>query len=126
MLTRPVLLWDGGCGFCARWVEWIRRRDPAGAIELLRASERGTYPALTAIPGEALDHAMHLALPDGRVLAGARAIPEILRHLPAWRRLTWLFLVPGVPWIADRAYRYVAARRHRWGCMVKREGRSEK
>lgn len=64
---------------------------------------------------------MHLALPDGRVLAGGRAIPEILRRLPGWRWVAGLFGVPGIAWLVDRVYAWVAVRRHRLGCGVKRE-----
>lgn len=64
---------------------------------------------------------MHLILPDGRVFAGGRAVPEILRLLPGWRLLVWLWRVPGVAWATDRVYAWVAARRHRLGCAVEGE-----
>lgn len=61
---------------------------------------------------------MHLAMPDGRVLAGGRAVSEIFRLLPGWRWLAWVFWVPGVAWVTDRVYAWVAARRHTLGCKV--------
>lgn len=61
---------------------------------------------------------MHLVLPDGRVFAGGRAVPEILRLLPRGRLLVWLWWIPGVTWLSERAYAWVAARRHRLGCEV--------
>lgn len=64
----------------------------------------------------ALAAAMHLVLPDGRVFAGADAIPELLRYLPAKRWLGWLFSVPGMLPVARRVYRLVAERRH---CLVR-------
>jgi hypothetical protein len=48
--------------------------------------------------------AIHLVLPDGRVLAGHAAIPEILRHLNGWRGLAALFRLPGVRWLAPAAH----------------------
>ncbi len=115
-MERPVLLYDGGCGFCRDWVARLARLDRAGRIDALPAERRHDRPSLPSIPDEALDRAMHLVLPDGRVLAGARALPEILRRLPRWRLAAPLFGVPGVGWLADRVYAWVVARRHRFGC----------
>ena len=64
---------------------------------------------------------MHLAMPDGRVLAGGRAVPEILRLLPRGRWVAWVFRLPGVAWVTDRVYAWVAARRHTLGCKVSHE-----
>lgn len=118
MLTRPVLLWDGDCGFCQRWVRRLESRDAGDRIETLKATDRAKYPELLGITDHALNHAMHLALPDGRVLAGGRAVPEILRLLPRWRWVAWVFGIPGVAWATDRVYGWVAARRHKLGCEV--------
>ncbi len=70
------------------------------------------------IPLPALAAAMHLLLPppDGRVLAGADAAPEILRLLPRWRWLAGLFRVPGVRPVAWRVYRWIARQRR---CLVR-------
>ncbi|HUG28000.1 MAG TPA: DUF393 domain-containing protein [Gemmatimonadales bacterium] len=118
MLSRPVLLWDGNCGFCQRWVAQVERWDRAGRIETLRAADRAKYSELLRISDQDLNHAMHLAIPGGRVLAGGRAVPEIFRLLPGWRWLVWVFRLPGVAWVTDRVYAWVAARRHALGCRV--------
>lgn len=119
MLTGPVLLYDGECAFCRRWVGRLRRLDREDRIALVPAAERARVPGLWALDPEALDRAMHLVLPDGRVLAGARAAPVILGLLPGWRMLAWVFRVPGVQWGADTVYDWVAKRRHRFGCGPK-------
>lgn len=28
----PVLVYDGECGFCSRWVQFVLRRDPLGSL----------------------------------------------------------------------------------------------
>src|SRR5256885_13096752 len=38
--------------------------------------------------------------PDGRVFAGADAVPELLQRLPGKRWLAWGFRIPGVPPLA--------------------------
>ena len=116
MLARPVLLYDGNCAFCRAWVSRIRRWDRNNRIELLPASERSHIASLPPLSDEAVNAAMHLVLTDGRILSGGRAIPEILRRLPGGRIPRLLFFVPGIPWLAGRAYDWVARRRHRFGC----------
>jgi acetyl esterase len=121
VLNRPVLLYDGTCGFCLGWVERIRRWDTAGTIALVPAGSREIYPELLHLSDRALHEAMHLVLPDGRVFAGGDAVPEVLRLLPVGRWVVWIFGIPGVRWLTRRVYRWVAARRHRLGCQVPRQ-----
>ena len=73
------------------------------------------------IPLPALAGAMHLVLPppDGRVLSGADAVPELLQRLPGKGWLAWGFRIPGVRPIARRVYAWIARRRH---CLVRGSG----
>jgi predicted DCC family thiol-disulfide oxidoreductase YuxK len=109
--SKPVLIYDGDCEFCQRWVTRIERWDSRRAIDLVPFQDSAAV-ARYRIPQSDLNAAMHLVLPDGRVFAGAAAAPEILRLLPGKRWLAWWFRVPGVPWVATRVYRWVARRRH--------------
>ena len=63
---------------------------------------------------------MQLILPDGRVLAGDAAIPEILRRLKGWRWLASLFRAPGVSLLAPSIYAWVARHRYQISCMLGR------
>ncbi|MGH7527019.1 MAG: thiol-disulfide oxidoreductase DCC family protein [Gemmatimonadales bacterium] len=116
MLIRPVLLYDGNCGFCNDWVGRLRRWDQRGAIDYLPAQLRADVQDLPSIPDEALDRAMHLVLPNGRVYQGARALSPLLSLLPGGALLAPILRVPGVQSLADRVYAWIAARRHRLGC----------
>lgn len=116
MLSRPVLLFDGDCGFCRTWVRRVRRWDRRGAVDYLPSSARESRPGLPSLEDAALSRAMHLVLPDGRVFTGARALPALLPLLPGGRLLAPLLRIPGVQPLADRAYAWIAARRHRFGC----------
>jgi hypothetical protein len=55
--------------------------------------EETVYRRVADAPGMA---AMQLVLPNGRALAGADAMRELLRGIPRWRRLAALFDVPGM------------------------------
>lgn len=112
-MNQPVLLYDGECGYCRDWADRLRRMDPDHSIVLLAAAERDSLPGVPFIEAAALDRAIHLVLPDGRVVQGADAVVTVLRRLPRWRWVAGVFRIPGVRPLANRAYQWIAARRHR-------------
>jgi predicted DCC family thiol-disulfide oxidoreductase YuxK len=75
-----TLIYDGECAMCRASALWIMRRAmDAGALEILpcrSAPRRERFPQIT--DAQCMT-AMQLVLPDGRVLAGADAMPELLR-----------------------------------------------
>lgn len=116
MLSGPVLLFDGGCGFCRTWVNRLARWDRRGRIRLVPSQSRTSVEGLPHIDDAALDQAMHFVTPDGRVYRGARALPAMLRYLRGGALLRPLLFLPGVLPAADRIYDRIAANRHRLGC----------
>jgi predicted DCC family thiol-disulfide oxidoreductase YuxK len=118
-----VLVYDGECAMCRASAFWLLRRAMAGGsrdLELLpcRSPARRTrYPQISE---EACLGAMQLVLPDGRVLAGADAVPEILLRIPRWRWLARLFDLPGVRPGARRVYGWIARNRMRISCALPR------
>lgn len=115
-MNRPVLLYDGHCAFCVRWVQRIRHLDRHHRIQYVASQRRSELAGLPALPGEALDRAMHLILPDGTVLKGGEAVPEIVRLLPAVAFLRLPLSLPVVQRLVNHGYDWVAERRHRFGC----------
>src|SRR5881409_4128962 len=106
--TRPTLIYDGECGFCRRSVDLLQRWDRENRIALVPFQDRARVAAFN-IPLPALAAAMHLVLPpDGRVLSGADAVPELLRRLPGKAWLAWGFRIPGIPIVARRLYGWIA------------------
>jgi predicted DCC family thiol-disulfide oxidoreductase YuxK len=118
--ARAVLIYDGTCRLCRGGVSWISRRAVAGRFEFLpcQAAERvARYPWMSE---RSCLEAMQLILPDGRVLAGDAAIPEILRRLRGWRWVAHAFRLPGVELLAPRVYAWVARHRYQISCMLGR------
>ena len=74
------------------------------------AETRSRFPAITEA---ACLQAMHLVLPDGTILAGERALPEILRRTRRYRWAAVLFRFPGAGIVSRLLYRAFAGRRHR-------------
>jgi predicted DCC family thiol-disulfide oxidoreductase YuxK len=118
--ARAVVIYDGDCSMCRASALWLLRRAEAGGarhLEILpcRSSvRRERFPAIT---DEACMQAMQLVLPDGRVLAGADAVPEILDRIPRWRWIATLFALPGARRVARRVYAWIARNRMRLSCV---------
>jgi predicted DCC family thiol-disulfide oxidoreductase YuxK len=116
---RAVLVYDGDCAVCRASALWLMRRALSrGLLEILpcrSAVRRARYPAIT---DAACMTAMQLVLPDGRVLAGADAVPELLRRIRGWGWLARLFALPGARPLARRVYARIAANRMKISCAL--------
>ena len=116
-----VLIYDGDCSMCRASALWLMRRALAGGadeLEILPCRSpvrRQRYPT---IADETCMQAMQLVLPDGRVLAGADAAPEILRRIPRWRWVAGLFSLPAARPLARRVYAWIANNRMRLSCSL--------
>jgi predicted DCC family thiol-disulfide oxidoreductase YuxK len=111
----PTLVFDGECHLCRRAVGLLRRWDREHRLRYVPFQDEAAIEELDlSLP--ALAAAMHLVLPDGRVCAGADAVPELGRLLPGKRWWAWGFAVPGVRWLARRVYARIARRRR---CAVR-------
>jgi len=113
--AEPTLIYDGECGICQQAVALLKRWDREHVLRFVPFQD-GAAVARFGMALPALAAAMHLILPDGRVYAGADAVPELLRLFPRKRWLAPLFRIPGVLPIARRTYAWIAARRH---CLVR-------
>lgn len=107
--TVPLLLWDGECAFCRRWIE--RWQGITGdRVDYAPYQEAaGCFPEISRAE---FKRAVQLIEPDGTVSSGAAAVAGALARVPrfSWiARLYWR--LPGLAPVADLAYRMVA--RHR-------------
>lgn len=106
----PVVLYDGACVFCTAQAERVARIS--GGRIAVRPLQQALADVPWVDPDEAIQ-ALHLVDRDGRTYAGAAAIVRLLRLTRPV--LGWLVLpyhLPGVRWLAERAYAFVANRRY--------------
>jgi predicted DCC family thiol-disulfide oxidoreductase YuxK len=109
-----TVLYDGACSLCRGSVARVRGMDPRNRIELLDlhdASVRTRFPEVNT------DEAMRLMQavdPAGRVYSGADAWARIGMALPGWNLVAWLLLVPGIHFLAQHFYAWIARNRYRW------------
>jgi predicted DCC family thiol-disulfide oxidoreductase YuxK len=119
-MARAVLIYDGLCQLCRRGVTWVSRRVIRGQLEFLpcqSAERRARFPDME---DRICLGAMQLVLPDGRVLSGAAAVPEILRRLERWRWLAAAFRLPGMGLVALPVYAWIARHRYQISSLLGR------
>ena len=109
-----ALVYDADCPVCRAAADWVRRNAAVpDAFEYLPCRSAETRSRFPAIAEASCLQAMHLVLPDGTVLAGEQALPEILRRTRRYRRAAVLFRLPGAGIASRFLYRAFADRRHR-------------
>jgi len=107
--TKPLMIWDGECHFCRRWIErW--REITAGEVDYTTYQEAAhRFPE---IPLEQFQRAVAFIEPDGQTFFGAEAVYRSLRYQGSRKWLAWSYdRVPGFAAISETAYNFIA--RHR-------------
>jgi predicted DCC family thiol-disulfide oxidoreductase YuxK len=115
-MSKATLLYDRDCGFC-RWclgkvLAWDRRRS----IHPIAIQSEQADRLLDGIPEEQRLASWHLIGDDGTVRSAGAAFPPLFRQLPGGTPLA--ALTARAPGATDRAYRWVAGNRSRWGKLV--------
>jgi predicted DCC family thiol-disulfide oxidoreductase YuxK len=115
-MATVTLLYDRDCGFC-RWclgkvLAWDRRR----AIRPVAIQSEEADNLLPGMPEEERLASWHLIDSKGAVGSAGGAFPGLFRLLPGGGPLA--ALTSRAPGATDRAYRWVAGNRSRWGKLV--------
>lgn len=106
-----LILYDGVCLFCSRWVRWIIERDEEGRFRFVAVqNEQGRALALRiGIDPDAPES--NAVILGGQALFKSDAALAVLASLPGW---SWTKTVRAVPrGLRDWAYDRVAENRYR-------------
>ncbi len=107
--SRPMLIYEGGCGFCEYTVRYWQRLT-GNAVEYRPYQEvADRFPDLNLAD---FKHSIRYMATDGAILAGAHAAYATLAHVRG--RGFWLSLYRSLPWfagLAEVAYQFVAHHR---------------
>ena len=106
---KPLMIWDGECHFCRRWIErW--REITRGAVDYATYQEAaGRFPE---IPREQFQKSVVYIDKDGDVCFAAEAVYRSLRCRSSRKWLAWSYNhVPGFAPISEAVYKFIA--RHR-------------
>ncbi|MBI2061286.1 MAG: lipase maturation factor family protein [Nitrospirae bacterium] len=106
---KPLLVYDGDCGFCRHWIARWRHftQDHIEYAPYQQVAER--FPN---IPKCDFETSVRLIEPDGRTFGGAEAVFRALAHSPGkgWPLRAYQG-VPGVAAASEAVYAFVAAHR---------------
>lgn len=111
--SRPVLLYDGQCPFCATWVRRLERLARPGAFEALSYHDPSVPERFPGLQQADLGREMHLVEPDGRVTRGFEVAVRVLRSRPLAGTLASVTYLPGLRQLLNGLYRLIARYRHR-------------
>jgi len=106
---KPLMIWDGECHFCRRWIErW--REITAGEVDYATYQEAANrFPE---IPLEQFQRAVAFIEPGGKAFFAAEAVYRSLRYRSSRKWLAWSYdHIPGFAAISETAYDFIA--RHR-------------
>jgi len=110
MRARPVLVYDGDCGFCTKSARLAARLPSRCEIV---AWQHADLDAL-GVTQERAEYELLWVTPDGRAHGGADAVAMLLRDSGALFALLGAVLrLPGVRSLAHRLYRVIADNRYR-------------
>jgi predicted DCC family thiol-disulfide oxidoreductase YuxK len=123
---KAVLIYDGNCPVCKKTVEWIKKKEYKASFEMLPCQSEEMRRRFPFIEPAVCMQAMQLILPDGHVLSGEKAFPEILKRLKRYCHAAELFKLPASEIIAGYFYRLLADNRYHIASVLFPEKTSEK
>ena len=117
--ARPLLIYDGDCNFCARWIR--RWRGITGDRVDYLPYQDSTVPArFPELQREQLETSVHYVQADGSVLTGAEAALRSLAENPRERwLLDWYVHSTFFAYVSERLYRCVAEHRRFFSLLTR-------
>ena len=116
-MSHPIILYDGVCGLCNRFVQFILHRDhnavfrfaslQSGLAATILARHRANPSALDTVY-VAVDH----ELPNEHLLSRSDAVLFVLKQLPGACRPAAFVLQPVPRFLRDAAYNVIARNRY--------------
>jgi predicted DCC family thiol-disulfide oxidoreductase YuxK len=128
---KAVVLYDGMCPLCQRAVRTLKRLDWLKKLHFQDCRDTDHWPP-SAVPLtlKALLAEMHVVTPDRKhAPAGYRAFRWMSWRVPVLMPLAPLMYFPGVPWVGNKVYLWVAKNRYNLvpcddgGCQVQLPGK---
>ena len=112
MPVPPFFVFDGACGFCRRWVQWLDRR--VGGTVVFVPSQGLADLARYGLTDADVARASFWVDDRGRTFRGSRSIAQVLKQATGvWRIIGTVIDLPGIRLVAAAAYLAISRNRHR-------------
>lgn len=108
-----ILFFDGDCGMCTRSRDALLRMNRTGALRTEPLQSPGAAQRLRVAPSRLLESVRWLD-PSGAVYSGAEAANAALSAALGTRVPLAIYRLPGIRFIEDAVYRWVATHRYRF------------
>jgi predicted DCC family thiol-disulfide oxidoreductase YuxK len=107
--SRPVLVYDGDCGFCGYWARYWQKLTGERVAYRPYQQVAAQYPSIALTE---FQRAVQFITPDGRHASAAEASFLTLSYARGKGAWLWLYRrLPGFAPLAERAYAFTAAHR---------------
>lgn len=107
-----VILYDGDCLLCSRWVKWVVRHDPEGIFRFTAIGSAYGRAMAVRLGIDPDDPATNAVIVDGAAHLYSDAAIAIARRLPGYR---WVGALEAVPKpLRDALYKLIARNRIAW------------
>lgn len=110
------IIFDGQCGFCIRSLKVVRALDIRGALRFHDANQPETLELFPELRGADLTEAMYARVQGEPAHRGFYAFRRVLWSSPLMWPLIPLLYFPGVSFLGERVYAWVARNRKNFGC----------
>jgi len=112
-----TVIYDGHCSVCGRIVRGLAKWDRNQLLEIIPSQQPGVLERFPWIPEQEYVESLQLVrASDGTTWQGAASIEQLLDILPKGKFISWIFSIPFVRPIGERAYRWFARNRYHLGC----------
>ncbi|MGV3550092.1 thiol-disulfide oxidoreductase DCC family protein [Rhizobium sp.] len=107
-----VILYDGDCLLCSRWVKWVVRRDPEGIFRFTAIGSPYGRAMAQRLGIDPDNPATNAVIIDGKAHLYSDAALTIASRLPGWG---WVRVFGAVPKpLRDAFYKVIARNRISW------------
>src|SRR5690349_2803426 len=109
--SKPLLLFDGDCNFCRRWIaRW--QQATGDAVDYRPAQDTGVAEQFPEVSPETFRESVVPIEPDGEIYRGAEAVLRTRSHGTGICGLWWAYQrVPGIAPVVEWFYKLVARNR---------------
>lgn len=108
-----AIIYDGQCRFCIAGAKRLAKWLPQNKVELIDYHQPGALDRFPSLTPDACAAAMQVVSPAGSIYRGAEGLARAVASRSLLWRWALLYYIPGVRWICDRMYAFIAANRYR-------------